>query len=173
VNGDVDSLFTAGSPAGTSYATLNSVLGISNSFTVNAKFDPDNGGDKRRIRDGAEATVLDAAPGNASIIQSWIAQTDQLRSFDVTTDMTQSQSIMSSVREFVSYSSLKNQNELRNFTYEEGKLNSLKDIRDNLEGVNIDEQTQQMLLMQKIYEANAVLLKTANEMLQTLLDINR
>lgn len=169
-NGDIDSLFTAGN-SGANYSTPTSVLGIANSFTVNSSFDPDNGGDKRRIRDGANAVNFTGVQGNATLIQSWIRNTDTLKSFDASTDLSQSQSIISAVREFVSNTSLNNQNQINNLEYEEGRRNSLADIRDNLEGVNIDEQTQQILYLQKIYQANAVLLKTADEMLQTILNI--
>ena len=75
------------------------------------------------------------------------------------------------MREFVSNASLNHQSSLNLLEYEEGRLNSLLDIRDNLEGVNIDEETQNMLSMQRMYQANAVLLQTADEMLQTLLNI--
>ena len=50
-------------------------------------------------------------------------------------------------------------------------MHTLLDIRDNAEGVNIDEQTQQMLFLQKIYQANAVLIRTAGEMFDTILTI--
>ena len=170
VNGNVDSLFTAGN-SGADYSTLNSVLGISNSFTVNSKFDPDQGGDKRRIRDGAEAITFTGAEGKATLIQAWISETESLKPFDVSTDLTQSQSIISSIREFVANTTLKNQNQINNLEYEEGRINSLLDIRDNLEGVNIDEQTQQILLLQRVYQANAVLLRTAGEMFDVILNI--
>ncbi len=170
INGDVDSLFTAGN-SGANYSTQTSILGIANNFVINSKFDPDQGGDKRRIRDGAEAVTFVGSEGNASLIQGWISGTEALKSFDASTDLSQSQSIVSAMREFVANASLSNQNQINNLEYEEGRKNSLADIRDNLEGVNIDEQTQQILYLQKIYQANAVLLRTADEMLQTLLDI--
>lgn len=170
VNGDVDSLFTAGN-SGASYNTLNEILGVANKFTVNSKFDSSVGGDKRRIREGAEATNFTGSEGNATLIQAWIQQTETLKSFDASTDLAQSQSLISVVREFVSSATLKNQNQLNNLEYEEGRMNQLLDIRDNAEGVNIDEQTQQMLFLQKIYQANAVLIKTAGEMFDTILSI--
>ncbi len=170
INGNVDSLFTAGN-SGADYSTQTSILGIANSFTVNSKFDTDKGGDKRRIRDGAEAVTFTGAEGKATLIQSWISGTQALKSFDVSTNLSQSQSIISAVNEFVSNAALESQNQINSLDYEEGRKNILLDIRDNAEGVNIDEQTQQILLLQKIYQANAVLLKTADEMFQTILNI--
>jgi flagellar hook-associated protein 1 len=170
VNGNVDSLFTAGN-SGATYNSLNDIVGISNKFTINSQFDSSVGGDKRRIRDGAMATSFTGPEGNTTLIQAWITQTETLKSFDASTDLSQSQSLISSVREFVSSVALKNQNQLNNMEYEEGKMNTLLDIRDNAEGVNIDEQTQQMLFLQRVYQANAVLIKTAGEMFDTILSI--
>jgi|GEM_PF-87553 len=169
-NGDVDSLFTAGDP-GADYSTLDNVLGIANHITINSNIDPDQGGDKRRIRDGAESTVFTNAVGDATLLQSWIRETEETKSFDVATDLSQSQSILSAIREFVANSALSNQNQRSNFEYEDGRRNSLLDIRDNLEGVNIDEQTQQALFLQRIYQANAVLLRTVDEMMETVINL--
>ncbi|MFT6263758.1 MAG: flagellar hook protein FlgE, partial [Dasania sp.] len=36
---------------------------------------------------------------------------------------------------------------------------------------NIDEQTQQALFLQKIYQANAVLLRTVDEMMETIINL--
>lgn len=170
VTGDIDSLFTAGN-SGANYSTMNSVLGIANGFRINSQFDPDQGGDKRRIRDGVGAVTFTGAEGNATLIQNWISATETAVTFDASTELTQSQSLVSAVREFVASATLRNQSDINNLEYEEGRRNSLLDIRDNLEGVNIDEQTQQILMLQRIYQANAVLLKTADEMLETIINI--
>ncbi|MFT6072422.1 MAG: flagellar hook-associated protein 1 FlgK [Alphaproteobacteria bacterium] len=170
VAGDVDSLFTAGDD-GADYSTLDGTLGIANNLSINSKIDPDQGGDRRRIRDGVETIAFTGAAGDATLLQSWIGETETFKSFDVSTDLSQSQSIMSAMREFISNSALQHQNKLNNFEYEDGRRNSLLDIRDNLEGINIDEQTQQALFLQKIYQANAVLLRTVDEMMETIINL--
>ena len=78
---------------------------------------------------------------------------------------------MSAVREFVSLASLKSQNEQNTYDYEFGKLNTLIDERDNLQGVNLDNEMNDLVFLQKLYSANAVLMQRAGDMLQTILDL--
>ncbi len=164
-----DSVFTGETP-GTDYSTLSAALGVSNKFTVNSKIDPDKGGDKRRIRDGAEATVFGPS-GNGTIIRAWIGSTEQNMSFAAETGLSASQTISQSVQEFVSSVSLNNQIEKNALNFEEGKLNTVTDTRDNAQGVNIDNEMQKIVFLQKLYAANAVVLRTAGEMLDQLLNI--
>lgn len=166
---DGDSLFTS-EAAGKIYTTPEDMVGVANNFTINAAIDPDQGGDKRRIRDGAEATSF-GPEGNDTLLRSWMNEVETLRDFDSSTDLSTSQSLSGAVREFVSYASLKNQNEKDLLNFESGKLNSLLDVRDNLQGVNIDEEMNNMLQMQRLYSANAVLLRTTGEMLQIIINI--
>lgn len=166
---DQDSIFTSESP-GAIYTTIDDMIGVANTFQVNSNVDPDQGGDKRRMRDGAEATVF-GPEGSATNIRAWIDEMNSLTTFDSSTDLTQSQSIMSAVREFVSLASLKNQNEQNTYEYESGKLNTLMDQRDSLQGVNLDNEMNDLVFLQKLYSANAVLMQRAGEMLQTILDI--
>lgn len=168
-NPDGDSIFTSGM-VGAVFDTPESIVGISNTFAVNAAIDPDQGGDKRRFRDGVESDIEGAA-GDATLIRSWISSLDEFVSFDADTDLTQSQSLMSAVREFVSMSSLKNQYEKNTFQYEKGKMDNLIDIRDNAQGVNLDNEMNNLVYLQKLYAANAVVLQKAGEMLQTIIDI--
>ena len=164
-----DSLFTS-TIAGKTYTTPDDMVGVANNFTINSAIDPDQGGDKRRIRDGAEATIF-GPEGNDSILRNWMDEVEAVRTFDSSTDLSASQNISSAVREFVSYASLKNENEKDIFQFESGKLNSLLDVRDNLQGVNIDEEMNNMLQMQRLYSANAVLLRTTGEMLEIIINI--
>ena len=166
---DGDSIFTSFTP-GRIFTTVDDMLGIANSFQINSAIDPDQGGDKRRIRDGAEAVVF-GPEGSATNIRGWIGQLETLTTFDASTDLTQSQTIMSAVREFVSLASLKSQNEQNTYDYEFGKLNTLIDERDNLQGVNLDNEMNDLVFLQKLYSANAVLMQRAGDMLQTILDL--
>jgi len=166
---DQDSIFTSAYPGGV-YTTVEDMIGVANTFQINSNIDPDQGGDKRRIRDGAEATVF-GPEGSATNIRAWINELSTLTTFDSSTDLTQSQTIMSAVREFVSLASLKNQNEQNSYDYESGKLNTLMDERDALQGVNLDNEMNDLVFLQKLYSANAVLMQRAGEMLQMILDL--
>ena len=54
---DGDSIFTSFTP-GRIFTTVDDMLGIANSFQINSAIDPDQGGDKRRIRDGNKQSYL-------------------------------------------------------------------------------------------------------------------
>ncbi|MEM6603335.1 MAG: flagellar hook-associated protein FlgK [Pseudomonadota bacterium] len=166
---DTDSIFTFGTP-GTIFTNLDDMLGVANTFQINAAVDPDQGGDKRRIRDGAEATVF-GPEGNADLIRGWIDEMETVKTFDADTGLTGSQTIMSAAREFTALASLRNEDQKVLLEFEEGKLNTLVDQRDNNQGVNLDDEMNDLVFIQQLYSANAVLLQRANDMLQTILDI--
>ena len=164
-----DSLFTT-ETAGVDYATLDDMLGVANEFKLNPNIDTDVGGDKRRIRDGAEATVFGPA-GNSTILRAWTDALDADRTFDPATELTPTQSLAQGVREFISYTSLQNQSEKNSLEFEETKLNTVTDLRDNSQGVNIDNEMRKILYLEQIYAANAMVLRTADQMLDQLLNI--
>lgn len=52
-------------------------------------------------------------------------------------------------------------------------LSQLSNIRESISGVSLDEETTKMIEFQKTYDASARLIKTADEMLDTVLNLKR
>lgn len=52
-------------------------------------------------------------------------------------------------------------------------LNQLKNIRESISGVSLDEETVKMIEYQKAFDASARLIRTADEMLDTVLNLKR
>lgn len=52
-------------------------------------------------------------------------------------------------------------------------LGQLSNIRESISGVSLDEETTKMIEFQKTYDASARLIKTADEMLDTVLNLKR
>lgn len=52
-------------------------------------------------------------------------------------------------------------------------LNQLTNIRESISGVSLDEETTKMIEFQKTYDASARLIKTADEMFDTVLNLKR
>jgi flagellar hook-associated protein 1 FlgK len=52
-------------------------------------------------------------------------------------------------------------------------VNQLKNIRESISGVSLDEETAKMIEYQKGFEASARLIKTADEMMDTVLNLKR
>lgn len=56
---------------------------------------------------------------------------------------------------------------------QKNSLVQLKNIRESISGVSLDEEATKMIEFQKAYDASAKLIKTADEMFQTILDLKR
>lgn len=52
-------------------------------------------------------------------------------------------------------------------------VGQLKNIRESISGVSLDEETAKMIEFQKAYDASARLIRTADEMLETVLNLKR
>jgi flagellar hook-associated protein 1 FlgK len=52
-------------------------------------------------------------------------------------------------------------------------LNQLQNIRESISGVSLDEETTKMIEFQKAYDASARLIRTADEMFDTILNLKR
>jgi len=62
---------------------------------------------------------------------------------------------------------VKNQESQRNV------INQLQNIRESISGVSLDEETTKMIEFQKAYDASARLIRTADEMFDTILNLKR
>jgi len=56
---------------------------------------------------------------------------------------------------------------------QKGIVAQLKNIRESISGVSLDEETAKMIEFQKAYDASAKLIKTADEMMDTVLNLKR
>ena len=52
-------------------------------------------------------------------------------------------------------------------------VKQLENVRESISGVSLDEETTKMLELQKSFDASARMIKTADEMLETVLNIKR
>ena len=56
---------------------------------------------------------------------------------------------------------------------EQDIVDQLQNIRDSISGVSLDEETTKMIEFQKGFDASARLIKTADEMMDTVLNLKR
>jgi flagellar hook-associated protein 1 FlgK len=56
---------------------------------------------------------------------------------------------------------------------QKGIVEQIKNIRESISGVSLDEETTKMIEFQKTYDASARLIKTADEMMDTVLSLKR
>jgi flagellar hook-associated protein 1 FlgK len=56
---------------------------------------------------------------------------------------------------------------------QKGIVEQLKNIRESISGVSLDEETAKMIEYQKSFDASARLIRTADEMMDTVLNLKR
>lgn len=65
------------------------------------------------------------------------------------------------------------QRALKTFESQKNILDQLTNIRESISGVSLDEEATKMIEMQKAYDASARLIRTADEMFDTVLNLKR
>ncbi len=58
-----------------------------------------------------------------------------------------------------------------NQSFVQSTLDNLQNLRDSVSGVNLDEELTELLKIQRAYEANSKIISIADEMLQSLLQV--
>ena len=66
-----------------------------------------------------------------------------------------------------------NQKAIAHLDSQKNIVDQIKNVRESISGVSLDEEAQKMIEYQKSYEASARIIKMADEMFQTVLDLKR
>ena len=144
-------------------------VGLSGRLKINALVDPAAGGEIRLLRDGLGASVPGPV-GNASIIQ---AMNDALEAPKIPASGGFSGAARSAVGlagDFISHVNGKLRGAEANQSFASAKHDALKTI-ELRSGVDTDQEMQQLLLIERAYSANARVISTVDDMIQTLLGI--
>jgi flagellar hook-associated protein 1 FlgK len=146
------------------------VLGLSERITVNALVDPDQGGSLWRIRDGIQAAAQ-GAPGDATQVRSFLDVFDETVAFSVGAGLQTNARIGSYATEFVGFQGNQRAAFEDRASYQNSVTESLSTQRTNLEGVNVDDELQKMLLFEQTYNASAKVIQAVRDMMDALLAI--
>ncbi len=169
----LDTTRAAGDPglftdAGAFFTPANEV-GIASRIAVNAAVDPNQGGELRRLRDGLGAATPGPV-GNAGLLQELqgaLAMVQSLPSGDL------GGVARSLSGHFGSFSSRIGQDLLtheQNHSFASSTQGSLKEL-ELQGGVDSDAELQQLLLIEQSFGANARMIQTIDDMMQTILGI--
>ncbi|MEI4263297.1 flagellar hook-associated protein FlgK [Roseovarius sp. D0-M9] len=144
-------------------------VGIAGRITLNDAVDAASGGDPRRLRDGLGAAVP-GPEGDAAFLNALgdaLSMGGQMSSGDLGGA---SGSLSTHVGSMVS--------QLAQSALAEDRANSFAAVRQSgleerlsAEGVNSDDETARLLLIEQAYSANARMIQTLDEMMKTLLRI--
>lgn len=160
---DAPGLFT---DAGLAFSDGN-VTGLALRLQLNAAVDPREGGANWRLRDGLGATTPGAV-GNAALLKDLQSALSQER-------VAQSDRLDTGARSFAAFSSgIVSAVAARRVTaeseasYSSAQLDALS-VMEQEGGVDTDQEMQSLLLIEQAFSANAKVISTVGEMIQTLL----
>jgi flagellar hook-associated protein 1 FlgK len=146
------------------------IVGLTDRIAVNAAVDPAQGGATWRVRDGVGAAVPGAA-GDATQLFRFLAAFDDTLSYPADTGLAPTLTLRATGTELVSgQQSARAEAETR-AARQAVVADTLRDVRTNATGVNVDNELQRMLQIEKAYAANANVVQAVARMLDELLSI--
>lgn len=144
------------------------VLGLSQRLELNTAVDPAQGGESWRLRDGLGAAA-EGDPGDASLIQDLVDVMDATQtapsaigtgSYTASGLVDYVSSLVSSERAYAE----------TNETFASNQQSEFAALLD-AEGVDTDAELQALLVIEQLYAANAQVLQTVDQMLNTLMEL--
>lgn len=151
------------------------VTGLAGQISVNAAFDPEQGGNVTLLRDGGAngAAYVANAGGTASFADRLIAlgdRLDQPMTFSPASGITASSSVTAYSASAIGWLDNARQQATTQADTKEALASRTAEALSNATGVNIDSEMSLMLDLEHTYQASARLLSTVDEMLKTLLN---
>ena len=144
------------------------ITGLASRIEINDAVLPEQGGEISRIRDGMNA-VTPGPSGSAIQIGAFLDGLDAAQTFDGATSLPTNVSLS----DYASALIADQQNTRATAEKEQEGLaasaSSLNSARLNAQGVNIDTELQDLLMIEQAYAANSKVISTLNEMIDSLL----
>lgn len=144
------------------------LTGLAGRIEVNALVRQTGGGQPWRMRDGLGAT----APGDASDatqLQAFMDTFDTPVTVDAATRLGDGLTLARLGAEIISAQSSERTRAEKNYQAAASAAEVVRSARQNVEGVNIDEEMQKLIVIEQSYAANAKMLSAVADMFDTLL----
>jgi flagellar hook-associated protein 1 len=146
------------------------IVGMADRIAVNLAVDPDQGGAAWRVRDGVGA-ALPGAAGDATQVFRFLAAFDDTLTYPADSGFAPTLSLRATGAELVSGQQSARAEAQTRAERQAVVASTLRDVRANATGVNVDNELQRMLQLEKSYAANANVVQSAARMLDELLSI--
>ena len=156
-------LFTDG---GTAFLPINEA-GLAGRLSMNAAADPRQGGALFRLRDGLGA-VTSGPPGNGTLLGALQGALTASNPLSSTAFIAGNRSFAALTRDLLSDTSTLRLSAQSEQSFAAGRLTALSDIEAQ-NGIDTDQEMQQLLVIEKNYSANARVIQTVSDMIDTLL----
>lgn len=153
-------------------AAFNTVdeLGLAQRLEINAAVDPDQGGDLWRLRDGINAATQGAA-GDDTLLRLMADAMDEQRTPTAATGLISLVSATELVEGITSLVAAQAARAEDTTAYTAGQFDVLRESELSITGVDTDYEMQMLLIIEQAYAANARVISTADQLMQTLLEI--
>jgi flagellar hook-associated protein 1 len=169
-------LFTYSTYSGTMPSAMSAPTGLAGQIEVDANVDPGQGGNANLLRDGdisgGGANYKYNTTGAASFttrIQQMISQISAPQSFDPSAGAGSSASLATYANSSVSWVQGQYQQATDQASYSSTLATTASQTLSSATGVNLDNETAQMLSLENSYQTTAKLLTTVNNMFTSLL----
>ncbi len=152
--------------AGAAFDPLNEV-GLAGRLRLNALADPDQGGALFRLRDGLQAAT-EGPPGNALLLTALQQALTRPQALSSTGFTAGSRSFATLAGDLLSDASSRRLSSEAEQSFTAAKLTALTDFEAQ-NGIDTDQEMQALLVIEKNYAANAKVIQTVNDMIDTLI----
>lgn len=146
------------------------VLGFAGRITVNSGVVPEQGGQLWRVRDGVQAATP-GTPGDTTQVREFMAGFEESLTFNSGAGLAASGRLRDFAVDFVAFQGNQRAATEERATYQTSVTDAIKTQRQNLEGVNVDDELQKMLLFEQSYAAAAQVIQAVKNMMDVLLEI--
>lgn len=154
-----------------------SVDDAARNFGLSVDIDPSQGGDVKNIAAGAVANPVTGGPGAAAGDTRWIERLKDLRTSGVPaylagdvpgTPTGGTSTLVNTLGQWVGDIGQGALSAERSLAQQNAVLTSIQDRRDSISGVSIDEEVSELVKLQASFKANAKVLSTITDMLDSL-----
>jgi flagellar hook-associated protein 1 len=169
----VDPTLTPGAPGlftdqGAGFLAVNEV-GLAGRISLNAAADPAQGGALFRLRDGLGA-ITPGPPGNAALLSALQGALTGARPLSSAAFTAGTRSFADLGADILSDISTRRLNADSEASFSAARLTALSDL-EKQGGVDTDQEMQMLLVIEKNYAANAKVIQTVNDMINTLIGL--
>ncbi|MGR3839805.1 MAG: flagellar hook-associated protein FlgK [Cognatishimia sp.] len=145
--------------------------GLASRISINSRVEGAATGTSWLIRDGLAATSESENVSDATQIQTFITAMNSDMNADPMTGINSSVSLADYAAEMISSQGTTTARAENNYNAARSAAEVVEASRRNIEGVSIDEEMQNLMLIEQSFAANSQMLSTIGEMIDTLLAI--
>ena len=142
--------------------------GLAGRIAVNAAVDPGQGGTLSRLRDGVGAATP-GVTGDATQIEAFQQVFAAPVPVSAATDLPAGLTLSDYAANMISYQQVQGSQAQQNYTALATSAQTIDASRQGIEGVNIDDELQKLIVIQHSYAANSKMMSTVAQMMDALI----